>query len=114
MNPKKMRPVLLKICMAVILVSLAWPGFAAKKPKNLPSFYPPEFTWVGCIDHITSRFVVIDDYQYRFALGVTFNTPKAPDTSRTWFRPGRKVGIVLNSEKQIESIWYLKRCKRRP
>ena len=116
MRPVKLRRILLKVGLGLLLLGLAWPvggSLASGKSKDLPVHYPAEFTWVGCIDHIKANRVVIDDYLYRFAPYVTFHTPKTPDATRAWFRIGRQVGIVLNSEKQIESMWYLKKCKRR-
>jgi len=99
-----------------LLTVIIWPadGLAAEKPANMPGHYPPKFSFTGCIQKITSQQAVIGDVLLKFAPAATFNTPKEQDTSRSRFRVGRMVGVMLNSKHMIESLWDLeKECNDR-
>lgn len=73
--------------------------------------YPEGLSGVGCIDSITAKNVVIDDAAFKLAADVTFYKLKGQEASRSLFRPGIRVGFMTNSQKQIESLWYLRSCK---
>lgn len=74
-------------------------------------YYPEGLSGQGCIDSITDKAVVIDDAAYTFSADVTFYKLKSQHASRSLFRPGTWVGYMTNSQKQIESLWYLRSCK---
>ena len=113
MKTVMLKPIVLKLAMVLVLTAIVWPaasGFAGRKATQLQGYYPAEFTFSGCIQRIRANDVVIDDSLLKFAPGATFNTLKAEDSGRSWFKPGRKVGVVVNEDHKIESLWY-QRCE---
>ena len=114
MKRTALRNRLLTIALAVLLATIAWlptSALAGQKKNTLPAHYPKKFTFTGCIQRATADDMVISDGLFKFAPDVTFNTPKALNTSRSWFRVGRRVGVIMNARHQIESLWYLgKKC----
>jgi hypothetical protein len=52
------------------------------------------------------------DSLYKLAYKVRYYVPESVEpTSRSRFRPGRAVGVVLNARDEIESMWYLGLCR---
>jgi hypothetical protein len=84
---------------------------AQERSAGSADVYPEGLSGEGCIDSINAKGVVIDDMSYAFAADVTFHRLKSQHTSRSLFRPGTWVGYMTNSQKQIESLWYLRSCK---
>jgi predicted PurR-regulated permease PerM len=114
MRSAKTSYVLLKIGLVLLLIVILLPtvlGSARQSAKKLPAHYPETFSGQGCIDQIAAQAVVINDRLYKLSADVTFNTLKMQAASRSWFRPGRLVGFVINSENEIESLWYIQRCR---
>lgn len=114
MQSAKTSDVLLKIGLVLLLIGILLPtalGFARQSAKKLPANYPETFSGQGCIDQIVAQKVVIDDRLYKLSGDVTFNTPEKKNASRSWFRPGRFVGFVKNSQNEIESLWYIQKCR---
>lgn len=73
-------------------------------------YYPEGLSGQGCIDSITAKSVVIDDAAFALSADVTFHTLKTQHASRSLFRPGIRVGFMINKQKQIESLWYFRSC----
>jgi hypothetical protein len=65
----------------------------------------------GCIDSISDKGVVIDDRSLKLSPETSFHTLKAQYVSRKRFRVGMQVGFVVNSQKKIESLWYIQMCR---
>lgn len=104
----------LKIGLVLLLIGILLPAVSAlaqQNAKKMPAYYPAVFSGQGCINQIVAKKVVIDDRLYKLSTDVSFNTPKMQNASRSWFRPGRLVGFVINSENEIESLWYIQRCR---
>ena len=96
-----------------LVVCLLLPAVCAAQEHSAGSvgIYPEGLSGQGCIDSITAKNVVIDDASFAFALDITFHTLKSQNASRSMFRPGVWVGYMTNSQKQIESLWYLRSCE---
>ncbi len=112
MRTATLKRIVFKIAMVVIVIAMVCPPapiFAGQKAKPLPAFYPKKFTFTGCLQRIRANEAVISDGLLKFAPGVTFNTFKAKNTGRSWFKPGRRVGVIVNANHKIESMWYLSR-----
>lgn len=77
----------------------------------LPKHYPNHFSGHGCINRIEGDEVVIDDQFFRLATDATFHTRKSQYSSRSPFRKGVQVGFICKSNKMIESLWYIDKCR---
>lgn len=114
MRSAKKNDVLLKIGLVLLLIGILLPaalGSARQSAKKMPAYYPAAFSGQGCIHQIVVQKVVINDQLYKLSADVTFNTLKKKNASRSWFRPGRLVGFVKNSKNEIESLWYIQKCR---
>ena len=103
-----------RIGLVLLLVGIGVPAavcLAQENSTTLPEFYPESFSGQGCIDRITARLVVIDDSSWQFSSAATFHTPKMPQAYWSRFRRGYRVGFIKNSENQIESLWYIQKCR---
>ena len=96
-----------------LVVCLLLPAVCTAQERSAGSvgIYPEGLSGQGCIDSITAKGVVIDDSAFEFTADATFHTIKSPNASRSVFRPGTWVGYMTNSQKQIESLWYLRSCE---
>jgi len=77
----------------------------------LPAHYPAHFSGYGCLNRIEGDEVVIDDQFYRLAPNATFQTPRSQNSTTSLFRKGARVGIIITNNKEIESLWYIDKCK---
>jgi hypothetical protein len=114
MRSANLKYVLLKIGLALLFAGIILPAalcLAQENSTTLPEFYPESFSGQGCIERITARLVVIDDRLWQFSSAATFHTPKMPQAYWSRFRRGYRVGFIKNSENQIESLWYIQKCR---
>ena len=115
MSLKKKNYCLPKLCFIILLIivilGLPAVSFSLEKSKKLTANYPEGLSGQGCIDSISAKTVVIDDAAFKFAANVTFYKLQSQNASRSLFRQGIWVGYITNSQKQIESLWYLKPCE---
>jgi hypothetical protein len=103
-----------KIGFVLILAALLLlPAVCVAQQRSAGSagYYPEGLSGQGCIDSITANGVVIDDSAFEFSADVTFHQSKGQNASRALFRPGTWVGYMTNSQKQIESLWFLRSCE---
>jgi len=107
--------VLPKCLLVVVAAGFFWSAgvcFAGKEQVPLPAHYPREFSVVDCIERIGADEVLMGDSVYKFARRATFHTPESSEpVSRARFREGRRVGLLINSKYEIESMWYLDNCR---
>jgi hypothetical protein len=97
------------------MVAYAGPGYGAaylSEERVLPSHYPQEFDGLGHIDRIGKNEIVVDDSLHTLASSVTYATATSKHGSSSDFRVGDYVGFVINSEKQITSIWMITKGNR--
>lgn len=104
-----------------MILSGAIPGWAAKADHNTaidvvaaeepPMYkgYPMHFDKMGYLDQIQSQSVTIEDASHGFAYDAGFYMPKIAHVSYSSFKPGDYVGILLNDEGKIKSLWLIKR-----
>ena len=84
---------------------------AQERSAGSVGIYPEGLSGEGCIDSINAKSVVVDDVAFALSADVTFHTLKSQHASRALFRPGIRVGFMTNSQKRIESLWYLRSCE---
>jgi hypothetical protein len=104
----------LLLLAAMIMLLLAESGLAQESRNDawiLPKHYPAHFSGHGCINRMEDDEVVIDDQFFRLATDATFHTRKSQYSSRSPFRKGVQVGFSCNSNKKIESLWYIDKCR---
>jgi len=81
----------------------------------LPKHYPNGFHGIGFLDRISEKDMVVNDHLLRLSPSVTFNTATVKNGSKAWFRVGSYVGYLLNSQKEVVSLWLLDKYKpKRP
>jgi len=61
----------------------------------------------GNIDRITSNEIVVDDQYFKFSLFATYHNTKGKHISRLAIEKGNFVGLALNKESKVESLWFL-------
>ena len=93
------------------IIMLATVCAAQQSALELPDYYPQRFSGAGCIDSLTAKRVVIDDGTLKLSPNTTFHTLKNQFASRSQFREGMRVGFIKNSQNEIESVWYIQRCR---
>lgn len=112
---RAMIPNMIKVMLVVLTISLfclVGPGIAGQKGTPMPAHYPEQFTAVGCIDRMDDDFIVVDDLAIKYANKAKFYISENPNpVSLKYFRAGRKVGLVFNSNHQIESMYFLGKCR---
>ena len=74
--------------------------------------YPSKFDGVGTVYSIDEQGIVIDDMFVSFASQVRYMTPQSSDSSLWHFKPGGKVGYILNDRNQITELCLLPNMKR--
>lgn len=65
----------------------------------------PEFDEIGTIDRISETDIVINDCIFKLSSATAFYSKTGKRTSRSDFSERSVVGIVLNSNRQVISIW---------
>jgi hypothetical protein len=114
MRDATLKGVWLKIGLVLFCAGLVMPaaaGWTQETTITLPDFYPESFSGTGCIDTITYDRAVIDDRLLLFYQGATFHTPNKKRAGWMDFDPGYMVGFIMNKDKEIESLWYIKPCE---
>ena len=103
------------ICMglALFLVSVALPtgvvhafqGF--KEGSVRPEHYPNKFDQIGRVDRIELDEAVINDCLFKLSPGIKYHTPSIENASSAWFKEGQFVGYIINSKREIVSLWLI-------
>lgn len=114
MRHAKIKYVLFMIILVLLIVGVTLPSgicYAQKRAKGewaFPEYYPKKFDGEGYIDRIAKDEIVIDDISYRFSPFVKFATPTRKNALSSRFRADDLVGYIINSKKEIVSLWLLK------
>ena len=81
------------------------------KPEwRVPDFYPADgFDGMGRINEIVVNdgIVVIDDSEFRLSPYAEYHTPTYKNAPGALFKQGDQVGYILDSEKNITSMWLI-------
>jgi hypothetical protein len=78
----------------------------------MPKHYPPDgFDGYGYIDRISKEEVVIDDDLFKLARSAIYVTPTNEMSSHSNFGPGDVIGYLYNSDREINSIWLIKKSQ---
>jgi hypothetical protein len=81
------------------------------KPEwKMPDFYPADgFDGMGLIDDIALNdgMVVINDAGFKLSPYAEYHTPTYKNAPGALFKQGDKVGYILDSEKNITSMWLI-------
>jgi hypothetical protein len=106
------------ICTGLVLVvmgmvipsGLAYAHSGRVKPEMVfPDHYPYSgFHGMGYILEISKDVAVIDDKVFAISPNAAYHTLEMENASRAFFRPGMRVGYLLDSEGKIESLWLIK------
>ena len=105
----------LALCFVSIFVGMALlpgpvHGEGRVKPEwVMPRHYPHGFHGMGYIDGITEAQVVIDEHLIKLSPDVEYNTPTEKNAPKAIFKPGKRVGYLLNSKNEIRSLWLIER-----
>jgi hypothetical protein len=83
-------------------------GGILSEENPLPSHYPQRFDGMGRIDRIDRDEIVIDDTLHGLSPDIRYGTPEGRHGSSAAFKPGRYVGYMQNSRRQITSLWLIK------
>jgi len=111
----KIQRILICMGLAVFLAAAVIPSTPCHarslvKPEVvLPEHYPDGFHGYGLVDAINREQVVINDCVHKFSPAVTFSTPQNEKAWIVDFRPGVFAGYLLNSQKEIVSLWLIER-----
>jgi hypothetical protein len=88
-------------------------GFALAQERlirlemDFPDYYPYGFHGMGTILSIERDRVVIDDKGFALSSAVTYHTLEIEHASSAFFRPGKRVGYLFDSERRIKSLWMI-------
>jgi hypothetical protein len=101
--------------LALALMSMVMPSGLAhaqsrrvKPEMAFPDYYPYSgFHGMGSISRISKDDVVIDDKIFAFSPDVAYHTLEIENASRAFFRPDMRVGYLLDSEGNIETLWLI-------
>jgi hypothetical protein len=115
---RRIRQITAVIALALILVGICMPASVIagdRKIKGewiLPKHYPEGFDGYGHINRIATEEVVIDDALMRLSPSVNYATPENVVALMGDFAEGDLVGYVTNSQKQVVSLWLIKKAGR--
>jgi hypothetical protein len=101
--------------LALVLMGMVIPsglahaqGGRVKPEMVFPEHYPYSgFHGMGYILEISKDVAVIDDKVFAISPDVAYHTLEIENASRTFFRPGMRVGYLLDSEGKIKSLWLI-------
>ncbi len=74
---------------------------------KLPDWYPRGFDGYGILNRISDDVVVVSDTSFELSADVTYNTPEHGSASAFYSGAGRTVAYLLNSDRQVESLWLI-------
>ncbi len=80
--------------------------------QPLHSGYPEVFDVSGVIDYITDENIVINDSSYVFSSSVRFYDSRGV-TGKVNFQVGSMVGVLLNDNRIIHTVWLIKKDEKR-
>ena len=105
------------ICTGLVLVLMGMvipsglahaQGGRVKPEMAFPDHYPYSgFHGMGYILTISMDVTVIDDKVFAFSPDVAYHTLEIENASSAFFRPGMRVGYLLDSEGKIKSLWLI-------
>ena len=89
----------------VVFLALTWSGVGhGGEIMPIAPGYPEEFSYIGKIDAISSKSIVIDDRTYILTKETRFHVPEG-QTSSSAFTVGNKVGVVADDSRHLHSLW---------
>jgi hypothetical protein len=99
---------ILVLCLTVMICITVTSGYAQKGGVLLPDYYPKKFDGFGSIDQIGGDLITIDERQMRLSKNITYHTPQYEFASKRDFRAKMFVGYIVNSDREIVSLWIIK------
>ena len=113
---KKLNCLILVTCYIImVLVSGSMMDISGVQASEIPPLYPgypDEYDIKGVVDAVSSDHFIIDDSTYGFATAATFHTPSGKVDYST-IKTGDKVGVILEGERLIVSLWLIERKKKK-
>ena len=113
----KIKQIVAAIGLALMVVGICIPvsvSGADRRVKGewiLPEHFPKGFDGYGHINRITAEEVVIDDSLLKISPSATYATSISVMASSGDFGEGDLVGYLIDSEREIISLWLIKKGK---
>ena len=109
---KRIKNILICIGLALFFINLIPSSVVLAKGRFkpewvMPAHYPDGFDGWGRIDRIAEDEVVIDDRSWPLSAFVEYHSPTAMNVSRYLFSSGNLVGYLMNSKREIISLWLI-------
>jgi len=101
----KMRVKLIFLSVLLSVTIFSGSGIAAK--NQLPSGYPEVFSTFGLFHGSDEEFIVINDSQVPAAGSISFNKPGALNTEASNISTGSNVGVIMDDEGVVLSVWVI-------
>ena len=104
-NIKTILPVVVLIVFSLLVIVPTVSAELINTPEGvIITHYPAQFDGVGTIYSVDEKGIVVDDMFVSFASGVRYMTPQSEYSYLRSFKPGQKVGYLLNDENQITKL----------
>ena len=98
--------------IAFILFASGIIPYAGAEERPVHPGYPKFFDKIGRLERLADGEAVVSDSLFRVSASATYHTPRQRNASRSRFRPGDRVGCLINADGEIESIWFISRNRR--
>ena len=110
---KAILAVVVLILLSLLVVVPMASAEAIKTPEGvIITHYPAKFDGVGTIYSVEEKGIVVDDMFVSFASQVRFMTPRSEYSYLRSFKPGQKVGYLLNDENQITKLCLFLKARK--
>lgn len=103
----KLLPVILKLVIITCIALVFANSVSASEYPPVHPGYPDEFDRRGIVDIVHEDSFVINDSMYFISGQTQYNGPKGK-VSKSVFTPGDEVGIIVEPERQIITMWLIK------
>jgi hypothetical protein len=110
---RSMKHIAICVGLTLFLSTLALPAgvvqaFQGVKEGSVrPEHYPQKFDQIGRVDRIELDEAVINDCLFKLSPGIKYHTPSIENASSAWFKEGQFVGYIINSRREIVSLWLI-------
>jgi len=93
--------------MMILLAGISHGEGTDMGAADLPQDYFLE--GVGEIERLATNEIVINDRLFILSPSTVFNTPTMKNAPRSWFHEGNIVRYFVNKNREIKSLWLIKK-----